>query len=226
MIRKIVVLFNKIVQIITFKKVVIWTLTGAIGIISYTIYENSKAIFTVMVGEPIKYGDVRVFSISDATKATINKFVNDNVIVTSAIILNVDIRHNQRTPVYWYSADVMVQRALDARYIDRIVRIPVFSSNEKNNAEIVSTLNGEFICNKSTDVHSVAVDNDLSNTNLYSCYISIPPYYGQFSGYMMITLKTLIPTVAMLDTLKLEMTAVATEIYQRNIQPPMTRGRK
>lgn len=207
--------FNKLVQIITLKKVIIWALAGTVGVLGYTIFENSKTVYSLITGETYKTNNV-LFKISEPSRIVLKKFVDELPIISSLIILNVDIRHNQRIPIYWYSSDTIIQRTLNANYADRIVRIPAFSSNEKNNAEIVSMLNGEFTCNRNAEIINIIAS--AADKFTYLCSMSLPPYYGQFSGYMIITLKTL-PDRSTLDLIKLEMTTVATDVYLRDIQP-------
>ena len=120
--------------------------------------------------------------------------------------------------MFWYSTEPNIQRALNTNYADKIVRMPVFSSNENANSEIVSILNGEFICNRNNDVINMITTSDIKNKFLYLCSISIPPFYGQFSGYIIVALNSL-PEKLTLETIKLEMINVTTDIYLRDIRP-------
>ena len=209
---------NKIIKIITFKKVIILAISGIIGVLSFTIFENSKTIYNVVSGDQFKSGSVETFNISEISKTNLRKFVDEIDVVSSIIILNVDIRHNQRIPVFWYSTEPNIQRALNTNYADKIVRMPVFSSSENANSEIVSILNGEFTCNRNNDVINMITSSDIKNKFLYLCSISIPPYYGQFSGYIIVTLNSL-PEKPTLDTIKFEMINMTLDIYLRDIRP-------
>lgn len=217
MLEKFIPLIGKIVRTITFNKVLVWGIIAAVSIVSYTIFEKRKVLGQFFFEDaPAVVVSKSSFSVSDLSKGTIKSLVVNDDNLAGIIVLSADIRNNQRVPIFWYSDDTVIQRQLDSLYLNRDVRIPLFSSDQKNNEEIVSVINGEFTCTAYDEATNRAIFPGLKDKFPFICRTSLPPYYGQFSGYIAIGVNNLTSSTV-LDRIKSESINIATEIYFRDI---------
>jgi hypothetical protein len=78
--------------------------------------------------------------------------------------------------------------------------LPLFNDSPENNKKIVSLINGEFICSKfnTTLTYKYAPDANVDTV----CSFAVPPYYGQFRGWILVYLKNA-PDSADLDEVKI-----------------------
>lgn len=77
-------------------------------------------------------------------------------------------------------------------------------------------LNNEFKCVPSAETHYVRFFPDLASKYPVTCRIAVPPFFGEFAGYITAIL-TRKPTSAEYDSLKIEMNRIAIETYLRDI---------
>ena len=209
----------KVVRVISLKSLVIWSSTALVVIIGYTAFENRTDIVSFIVNGPtINAPGIATFEISDTSKNRIKQIVDIDELINSITVLNTDIRSNRRIPLYWYSDDNSLQKSLDGLFVNKYGGIPLFTSDEKNNQNIVSVINGEFSCSSYKDGGNTAMFPGLENRLPYVCRVSLPPYYGQFSGYLTVTMNR-IPTAEELITIKSEALSISTEMYFRDVLP-------
>ncbi len=214
---KLIPLFGKLVQTITLNKLIIWALTAAVLIVGYTFIEKRAYISQIF----FKDNNAQLFSpssftLSELTKSNIRTLVSSENEINGVIVLSANIRNNLRVPIFWHSDSENIQRNLDELYKGKNSRIPLFSSDQKNNEEIVSVINGEFTCTAFDDAVNAAIFPKFKESFPFICRTSLPPYYGQFSGYIAFALRDL-PDSTALDRIKSESITIATEIYFRDI---------
>ena len=218
-------LATKVIKVISLKNVAVWVLAAFITIAGYTVFENRAKLVQYVVSEsnstdaPSASG----FTVSAASQLKVKQLVDADELVSSAVIMSADIRNNRRIPLYWYSEDLSISKVLDSYFAERYGGVPLFTSEEKNNENIVGVINGEFACSMYADGNSSTFPG-LVKRIPYICRVSIPPYYGQFSGYISLAL-TRIPTQDELITLKSEALTISTEIYFRDVIPVTRKAR-
>lgn len=209
----------KIVRVISLKNVAIWTIAALIGIVGYTVFENRAALVSYIVNGPeVDTPQTTNFKVSETSQSRIKQLVDNDDLINSVVVLNADLRNNRRVPIHWYSDDPSIQKSTDSLFGGRYGGIPLFTSDEKNNENIVGIINGEFACGNFTDGGNGAMFPGLQNRMPFICRTSLPPYYGQFSGYITVTLNR-VPTPSELDELKVETLNISTEIYFRDVLP-------
>lgn len=216
---RILTLAAKVLRVISFKNVVLWALTALVGIIGYALFESRSIVTDYIInGRETVAPTTASFEVSDTSRKRIRQIVDASEIVNSIIVLNADIRNNRRIPLFWYSDDNSLQKEFDRLFIGRYGGIPLFTSDEKNNENVVGVINGEFACNTFKDSGSNTTFPGLETRLPYSCRTSLPPYYGQFSGYITVTLNRT-PSSDELSLLKSETLNISTEIYFRDVLP-------
>jgi hypothetical protein len=216
---KVFELLAKIVKVISLKNILIWSLTALTAIVGYTIFENRVAITNYVVNGPENEApQISTFTVSDTSKSRIKQLVDTDDQINGVIILNADIRNNRRVPIEWYSDDSSIQKQIDTLFGGKYGGIPLFTSDEKNNENIVGVINGEFACSSFDEGGNGSIFPGLSSRMPFICRTSLPPYYGQFSGYILVTLNR-VPTASELDKIKSETLNISTEIYFRDVLP-------
>lgn len=209
----------KVLRVISLKNVMLWTVTALLAVTAYTVYEQ-RAVITnyILNGPETSLPQASSFVVSDTSRNRIKMLTDDNELAIAVVVLNTDIRNNRRIPIYWYSDDAQVAKSLDSLFGGRYGGIPLFTSDEKNNENIVSVINGEFQCASFEDGGNGALFPGLASRFPFVCRTSLPPYYGQFSGYVTVALNRT-PTQPELDAVKAETLNISTEIYFRDILP-------
>ena len=208
----------KVLSVISLKKVAIWTFAAIVFLIGLTVFQNRAAIYGALTQAPVIETPSAVipFAVSQTSQDRLKSLIDGDPIISSIIVLNADLRNNRRIPIYWYSDDPYIQKFLDTQFTNKF-GIPLFTAEEKNNANMVGVINGEFACSGFNE----------GNASLYPgmdarmpviCRSSLPPYYGQFSGFLTVSL-TKVPTADESVALKSTLLAISTEIYFRDIVP-------
>lgn len=213
---KLLPLAGKMIRVISLRSVIVWALTGLISISCLAMYEYRDDILKKLFEAPsAQVRTVPTIAISNSTKSHIRQFVDREDLVVGMTILSVDIRNNRRIPVYWYSDDATVQKQLDSLFTGRFGGLPLFTSDDGNNTAIVSAINAAFICSPYHENGAAVLYPGFEFRFPVVCNTSVPPYFGQFAGYIAMTLNRK-PSEIELDFLKAETTNISNEIFFRD----------
>ena len=211
---------TKLVKTITFKRVLLWTLAGTIGIIGFTAYEHRDELFSatslrqVPTGNPVGHA----FIVGQDTKDKIKALTKSDPSIVGIGVLSADIRLNVRRSIYFYSAaDNQDDSDPLGRYA-QIQRLPLFTKNEENNRQMVKLINGEFHCVPYTQTTLAKAAPNINQDVVTICRASLPPYYGFFSGFVSVMLR-IDPDVETQIRLRTTIESLATEIYFRDVLP-------
>jgi hypothetical protein len=215
-------LLTKVIKVISLKNVAVWTFAALVALVGYTIFENRAAIVSFIVNGPeADSPTISGFKVSSSSQARVKQIVDVDDLVNSIVVMDADIRNNRRVPLFWYSDDTSIQRNLDTYFAGRYGGIPLFTSEPKNNENIVGVINGEFACSP-YEAGNAALFPGMASRMPFVCRASLPPYYGQFSGFVAISLNR-VPSPDELIALKAETLNISTEIYFKDVMPA---GRK
>lgn len=208
----------KVISVISLKKVAVWTFAAIVVLIGFTVFQNRAKIYASITSTPeiATPSTVVVFNVSTTSRDRLKQLIDADDLISSVIVLNADLRNNRRIPIWWYSDDPLVQKTFDGQFVNK-GSIPLFTAEEKNNENIVGIINGEFACSLYNEGNA-ALFPGLGSRMPTVCRASLPPYYGQFSGFLSISLNR-IPTPDELIALKSTTLALATEVYFRDIVP-------
>jgi hypothetical protein len=207
----------KIIRIISLKNVAIWTFAALVIVLGYTIFQNREGIISYIIkGPTTEAAPITTFAVSDVSKTRAKQLVDSDPLINGIVILNADIRNNRRVPLHWYSDDTTVQRSFDSLFNGRYGGIPLFTADEKNNESIVGVINGEFACGSYEVGGNATIFPTMVSALPFVCRASLPPYYGQFSGYIIITLNR-VPSSDEVVALKGQAVNLSTEIYFRDV---------
>lgn len=218
---------SKLVTAITFKKVLLWTLTGVLSVVGYTAYEHRSDLFeatkigssSIVSGNPVG----AIFTVGETTKKNIATFVKDEKSVVGFTVVSVDIRLNVRNQLFFF-ADPTAPNPPTIAPLALLARLPFFTKNEDSNRQMIKLINGEFTCAPYTTSTSLLLAiSPTSNRDVVTiCRASLPPYYGHFAGFVSVLLNT-DPDVEEQVRLKQAIETMATEIYFRDVIPTTKR---
>lgn len=198
---------------ITLERLALMTLLSVSLVAVFTAFEFRTTIFARFFKETAAPTEVS-WVISDESKAQLVRLTTHNPI-GAVTVVDVDLHKNRRTIKYMYGTDAStVQYATDTQMLGRSSAL--FDFDQKNTIQMVAMLNNEFKCYLTSDTTSAKVMPGREKIYPHLCRLAVPPYFGEFAGYITILL-TRKPTNLELDSIKIEVNRVAIEMYLRDI---------
>lgn len=213
-------LISKLIKTITFTKLLIWTTAATVGVVALTIFENRTEILSSSaIGSTTK--DISLagisFRVGKDSQARIKKFIDYEPEIVAMSVSSIDIRLNIRRVLHYYADDTLgVSKDEVKRDLEIIQNLPLFTTDDANNRQIIKLINGQFSCVGYSSTTVAKVTPALHPGVVTACRISLPPYYGYFSGFITAYLQY-DPSLDEQLRLKTEMNAIATEIYFRDV---------
>lgn len=161
-------------------------------VVSFGFWENRAIIYnSVRVGARVETSNPLVLELSNDTKSHLDSSVlKVKSLVAGVQILNVDFKKNSTSTAYFAFSSEDMKRAYTTFEGSKLADNPLFSGNEIENQKIINLINGEFVCTEFKENTTGLLFPTLTDKIETVCAISIPPYYGRFSGFMNIYLYT------------------------------------
>lgn len=209
---------SKLVRTITFSKVVIWTLTAFLCIALFTIYENRNRLVGWFTAPKITNIIGITFTVGPQTQSRLSALVNTTDNLIGASVVSADLRLNESRIMFFTGDDVSLISIADRAQQTDANRLPLFTSVDDNNAEIINLINGQFTCIAFDLTLEAKIYPELTRTVKSVCRSSIPSYYGYFSGYLQFYL-TAQPGPEKQLQLKLITEKLANDIYFTDVLP-------
>lgn len=169
--------WNKLIQLFVF--LVIIGLAWGFWENRTTIYNSLKVTVRVETNNPL------ILSLSSGTLFSLDDtVVKMKGLIGGLQVVNVDFKKNNRSTAYFAFSDINLKTSYANFQASKIAETPLFTDNEVNNQRIIDLINGEFICVDFKDTQAIKAFPRAGDSIPTVCSISIPPYYGRFSGYM------------------------------------------
>jgi len=182
------------------------------------VYENRDLIFEKIYNTGQRPQPsamlLSVWDVTPKTKEDLISLVKGSSLISFALITEVDLQKNRSTAKHWFLDDPN-EAQIRARASTALPQA-VFDYDAKNTQQMVGVLNNDFVCAKFTDTIYVRSFPDLAKRVPVICRIAIPPFYGKFVGILTFGLRVQ-PTKDELDSIRLEASRLAVEIYLRDI---------
>ena len=131
-------------------------------------------------------------------------------------ILSVNFTQNSRTTSYFGFNDEILKKAVEYYVSRKVSSTPLFNSDPINNKRIVDLINGNFTCTPFNDTFAAIAYSQARGHVATICSVSIPPYYGHFSGYMNIYLRKA-PSVSDTEFIKQLSRELSLMVYENDI---------
>lgn len=209
---------SKLVRTITFNKVVIWSLTALLCISLFTIYENRSKILGWFAAPEIANMVGIVFSVGAETQIRLTDLVHKNPTIVGASVMSADLRLNEARSMFFTSDEGTLSELGDRSNQVDSNRLPLFTSADDNNTDIIRLINGQFTCSPFSSTLEAKIYPQLSTAVKSVCRSSIPSYYGYFSGYLQIYLSET-PNSEQQLQFKLIVEKLANDIYFKDVLP-------
>lgn len=186
--------------------------------LSWGFWENRTTIYnSLRVSVRVETQEALLLNLSPGTlfilDDTTSKMKN---LIGGIQVVNVDFKKNNRSTSYFAFSDINLKTSFANFQASKIAETPLFTDNELNNQRIIDLINGEFICNDFKETQSFKSYPRAGDTIATVCAISIPPYYGRFSGYMNLYLIKK-PTTDELTVIRQLSRDISLKIYETDV---------
>lgn len=175
---------TKLVRTITFSRVLVWSFTAVTVMSLYTFYENRAKLLAYFTAPDVTSMVGVTFTVGQETQSQIQTIVNGDPRIAGIAVMSTDLRFNEAKSVFFYGNEPTLRQVYDQAARAGSDRLPLFTSNDENNAGIIKLINGQFTCVKFETTLMARIYPELRNTIKALCRSSIPSYYGYFSGYV------------------------------------------
>ena len=206
-----------IIDTLTFKRVALVGLLTVIGLSLWLLFENRTNLVGRVITPPpsvIQQG-LPVWELSERSKASLQSFAKLTDVAFVAVS-DVDLQKNRRVVRYYYIDDPVNIR-LEPTALQAIgLPQAVFDYDAKNTAQMVAVLSNEFRCDAYKDTIYFRYAPELSEKLPLVCRMAIPPFVGQFVGFLTIATNRNVSRTE-LDTIRLEASRIAVEIYMNDV---------
>lgn len=205
-------------KILTWGKIVQGVTAILVIGVAYGFWENRVTIYNSLnVTAQVATAEPLVIVLSSTTQQLLETTVNKGKGAIAGVqIVSVDFKKNSRVTSYFSISDENLKKEYAKFVENRVTATPLFTANEKNNQRMIDLINGEFSCSPFRDTIAQSLMPKLSETISSICSISIPPYYGRFSGYMNVYLYKE-PTVADMSFTRQLIRDLSLKIYETDI---------
>lgn len=120
---------------------------------------------------------------SPEIEANIKVFVNDNPLVVSFELVDVDLKANTRKIIWFYSDDVVLTRIHDEFERSKIGTTPWMTGDQENINRQQSVINGNYNCIAIEKTRLQLSFPTILEHAKHVCVVGVPPEIGKFSGY-------------------------------------------
>lgn len=203
----------KVITWLNLKKVFLLALVSLCAILLFAGYENRVRIVEEVGGQAKVTAK---FKVSADLQDRIKTYVNSSSLITTMTVLSADLKINERDIVYRYSDSAVLNELWEKKFRETGTARPIFTKDTQNNSQMVSVVNGEFSCTPYAETVNAGIVPEAAKLTPVICRVSLPPYYGEFSGYITLSLVK-VPTDAERGELQLEAKRIANEIFFKNV---------
>jgi hypothetical protein len=193
------------------------------GVVLFTLWENKDTLSKVLSQRSSTPTSNHAFTVSGQTASNIQRFLGSQKEVITIMVWAADASVNNRLLVYWHTNDIAVRTSLSSIDSKHFSGIRLFNNEEKNDAQIVRLMNGEWVCLKTDSTVYTTIAPDLVPRVPVMCRTSLPPYYGDFSGYIEIGMWAQLHPSQM-EEIKAQVVRISNTIFTQDLLPSQ-RGR-
>lgn len=210
----ILLLLQKLVVWVSFKRLILLFLVSVAGITSLTLFEERDVLIELWNSRDVatvpRQPDVRF---SDGLQRQLTEAVTESSTVVGVTVHTVNLKINEKRLVFHYFEEPGLTQLFDNLIKSTGTSGSMFDSDQQNNLQMVSVVNGEFTCAKIESTQIYRTTSDVAQHAKTLCRISTPPFYGSFSGYVTFWIKQP-PTEALSTQTRISIVRLSSEIYR------------
>jgi hypothetical protein len=187
--------FLSLWKMMTWKRLAMLLLFVAITIGGYTVWENRQNIYLKTIGRIDAEFNLEPIVLSAESKHSLIELVANESQIEVLQVIEVDPYRNTRKQIFWTAKpgeanDIMIRGPNGTGTATKPregVTLPLFSSDEQQNAQMVSVINSEYRCGPAESSGLVKVYPHLKEKIKISCRVPLPPNgLGKLRGYIAI----------------------------------------
>lgn len=208
---------------LTLRRLILLGVLGICGLVLFSVYEHRSTI----VQHAISYimassidrtpNNITDWELSEVSRQSIQEFTKANPVLFTSVT-EVNLMRNTKKVHYTVLAKQFSDENSTTRINNEVQVVhTIFDYDPKNTAQMVSVLANEFRCDPFQDTIYHKVIPKAGEHIGTICRVAIPPFVGKFIGFLSIGLPHTISKPE-LDSIRLELSRVAVEIYLRDIE--------
>jgi hypothetical protein len=171
---------KRFLQWVTLMRITMLGLGAIVFILTMTLFENRNILLELHNPLPRPTEHV-LLKLSSDTQQQINRVIATNKTVNFIMVISANIEKNERALIYWKASDPIIHIEIEEYIKNNGLTAPLLGRDDETNTAIVRAINGDFACyNTASSLIGLSLNAKVTKV----CRISIPPYYGQFSGYL------------------------------------------
>lgn len=216
----IITFVESMVDVLNFKRVLLIGLAGLIMLVLTSLFEHRAGVMEWVMGHIGQTEEMVIaggeWTLSDRSKTELKRLV-DSTLINMVSVTEVDLRKNSRQ-VRYTLIDSSIPIDMQSPKIRSLRAAPqsVYDYDAKNTVQMVAILANEFRCDNYADTVYFKLIPEGSPYISTICRLAIPPFVGQFVGYLSVGLERQ-PTKQELDSIRLEVSRIAVEIYLSDV---------
>jgi len=208
---------QKFLNILTWKKILqlgLFLFVISLALVTYelreSIYNYANQTRLSRVGPPVE-------KLSKKSIENVDNAAKKSSIIIGIQVVVVDFQKNTRTPIYTTTPDPVLASIYEQYVKTSISDAPLFTTDVVNNRHIVDLINGEFICYPFSESLVSKYAPEAGKYIHTACAVGIPPYYGRFTGSVIIYVNRQ-PTAEDVDQIRNLAKTLSTSIYEKDFR--------
>ena len=212
--KAILLLLHKLVVWVSLKRLVLLFLCVFVGIVSLTMFEQRSVILEAWNNRDASTAPRRqVIEFSGALEKQLQGAVHGSASIIGITVQAVNLKVNEKQVVFSYFDEPGLTQLFDSILKAQGPVNSMFDHDQSNNLQMVSVINGEFTCVKIEETQIFRSHSDVARSAKTLCRMSIPPFYGGFSGFVTLWLREP-PSAELISQTRLEIVRLSSEVYR------------
>lgn len=203
------------IDALTWKRVFLLFVLGVMLMTLLVGFENRNNIVNYMINGRTVEDLSAPWEVSDKSKDELKKLVNNQELIGTALLTEVNLKKNRKNVKYFSAQDESFRDEM-TRVISSLLPQPFFSDEAANNQQMLDVLGNKFACYRIEDTDLAAYFPNIQKKYPQVCRLAVPPFAGEFAGYVTL-LMTRKPSATEIESLKIEVSRISIELYLRDI---------
>jgi hypothetical protein len=188
---------------------------GVLVAIAAFLLDNRSWLFNSAISENTRMQS-HIWAVSQESQKALFKFMSSSDDIQYVGVTSVDLKKNRRKPELFLLKDPARQQLVTIRSQNILLSQPMFDYNHNSTKIMVRVIANEFVCISYEEAYYSQFFPEFKEDMPIVCHIAIPPYTGQFFGYISISLKRQL-SYNELEAIRIEMARLAVDVFLRDI---------
>lgn len=208
---------QKLLNLLSWKKILQITIFLFMISAAWATYDLRESIYNYVSQTRISRVGPPIEKLSKKSIADVDQAAKKNTIISGIQIVVVDFQKNVCIPIYTNAVDPMLESIYEEYQKNSISEVPLFTNDVINNRHIIELINGEFSCYPFSESLVSKLAPQAGRVIHSACVVGIPPYYGRFTGSVVIYVRRQ-PTAEDIDQIHNLAKTLSINIYERDFK--------